>query len=225
MVVGNGPSGIDIATELGDYAEQPVVLSQRTGVVLRPRYPWGLPKHGWKIISEMLPKFIGDPLYERIQKVTYPERILKNIKTPPQDANSSAAGGTRGRAILHQIEAGKVKSVDGPKCFHQNVVELDNGEQVDVDVVIMATGYRPVLYNYLDVDIHERDSQDWPRRLDDLDEGGLRQVKGYAGLYLVGVFYKGKGAMYNFNTEAEQAAQEIQARLKHIDKRPTPESI
>ena len=216
MVVGNGPSGIDIATELGSYAQAPVLLSQRTGVVLRPRYPWGLPKHGWKMISEMLPDFIGTPLYNRIQAVKYPDHMLQNIKTPPEDANTSAAGGTRGRAILRQIEAGNVKSVDGPARFHENSIELDNGDHVEADTVIMATGYRPVLYSYLDVDIVERDSQDWPSRLDDLDEGGMRQVKGYQGLFLVGVFYKGKGAMYNFNVEAKQAVTEIQARLRQI---------
>jgi hypothetical protein len=32
----------------------------------------------------------------------------------------------------------------------------------------------------------------------------------------VGVFYKGKGAMYNFNTEARQAVAEIQQRLAEL---------
>lgn len=216
MVVGNGPSGVDIATELSDYAQPPTLLSQRTGVMLRPRYPWGLPKHGWKIITDALPDFIGKRLYKRIEAVKYPDAKLKNIKTPSAGMDSTAASGTRGAEILKAIESGKVKSVDGPIRFHPTQVELSNGDCHAVDVVIMATGYQPVLYQYLDIDIPERDDELWPRRLDDLKEGGLRQVKGYPGLYLVGVFYKGKGAMYNFNTEAEQAVKEIQAHLRKM---------
>ena len=52
MIVGNGPSGLDIATELSEYASPPVFLSQRTGVVLKPRYPFGMPKHFWMMIAE-----------------------------------------------------------------------------------------------------------------------------------------------------------------------------
>ncbi len=216
MVVGNGPSGVDIATELGDYAQTPVLLSQRTGVVLRPMYPYGLPKHAWLILSEMLPDWIGKPLYKHVTNATYSEKNLRGIKTPGPDTMTTSARGTRGRGLINAVQAGKVISVDGPTQFHANSVTVANGDTHEVDAVIMGTGYAPVLYDYLDIDINERDSQDWPSRLDVLDEGGMRQVKGYPGLFLVGVFYKGKGAMYNFNTEAEQATREIQERLNTL---------
>lgn len=217
MVVGNGPSGVDIATELGDYAQTPVLLSQRTGVVLKPMYPYGLPKHAWKIISEMLPQRMGDALYKHITSVGFPEKDLRGVKTPGPEHDSSAAGGTRGSGLIRAVKAGKVVSVDGPVRFHPEGVTVENGDTHPVDAVIMGTGYVPVIYDYLDAPVEERDSQGWPARLDDLDEGGMRQVKGYPGLYLVGVFYKGKGAMYNFNTEAAQAAREIKERLRTLE--------
>lgn len=216
MVVGNGPSGVDIATELARHVNPPVLLAQRTGVVLRPRYPWGLPKHLWKIISEKLPPAVGEPLYRRISDVRFSERELQGIKTPLGENESMAAGGTRGRELIREVQAGHVISVDGPVRFLSDAVEVQNGDVHPVDAVIMGTGYLPVLDEYLDIPITERDSQQWPARLDDLDEGGKRQVKGWPGLYLVGVFYKGKGAMYNFNTEAAQAVREIEARLAEL---------
>ena len=69
----------------------------------------------------------------------------------------------------------------------------------------------------MEIDLPEHARYGWPLRLDELAEGGKRQVKGYPGLYLVGVFYQGKGAMFNFNTEAEQAVEEIKERLKLLD--------
>jgi hypothetical protein len=224
MVVGNGPSGVDIVTELADVAQTPVLFSQRTGLILSPRYPFGLPKHLWVMIGEFLPDFISKRLIQPILKMDFKNIERYGIKTPKDADMSSSAAGTRGRELIEVFKAGKVKSVEAPACFERDAVILTDGNRYVVDAVIMVTGYKPVLFNYLDLDA-ETDSQGWLRRLDDLDEGGMRQVAGYPGLYLVGVFYKGKGAMYNFNTEGEQAVKEIQQRLKEIDYRPPVEIV
>ncbi|PJF22315.1 MAG: hypothetical protein CUN56_06605 [Phototrophicales bacterium] len=221
MVVGNGPSGVDIATELGrtEGIMKPVLLAQRTGVVLRPRYPWGLPKHLWVIISEMLPDCIGRPLINHINNLRFENLDRIGIKTPQSEAESSAAGGTRGRELIQVVQAGKVTCVDAPVCFEPDAVILQNGDRVQVDAVIMGTGYLPAL-DYLDID-YETDNQGWPLRVDgdpDRQDTGKRQVLGYPGLYLVGVFYTGKGAMYNFNVEAKQAVEEILASMHQKQK-------
>ena len=46
-----------------------------------------------------------------------------------------------------------------------------------------------------------------------------RQILGHEGLYIVGTFYKGKGAMYNFNVEAEVASQQIKEYLQEFEAR------
>ncbi len=223
MVVGNGPSGLDIVTELADYVKIPALLSQRTGVYLKPRYPWGLPKHLWMIIAEKLPEFIGKPLLEAVSKQGYPKSLLKGIKTPQTGEMSSAAGGTRGRGFIDAVRAGKIKSVDGPVEFCPDAIILQDGSQVAVDIVIMATGYRPVIFQYFKKPV-AINAHGWPVRVNEPPNvywQGDRQVKGYPGLYLVGVYYQGKGAMYNFNVEAEAATHEIIQHLKQI-KRPNP---
>ena len=221
MVIGNGPSGVDIATELGRAdAHKPVMLSQRTGVVLRPRYPWGLPKHLWMIIGEQLPDAISKPLMNRILSLKFDNLDEIGIKAPT-DAESSAAGGTRGADLIEVVKARQVISVDGPDYFDGDTVVLDDGTQVQPDVVILATGYKPVLWNYLEINVDTND-QGWPKRIDEPDHTyylGKRQVVGYPGLYLVGVYYQGKGAMYNFNVEAAEAVDEIQAHLKQVKSR------
>lgn len=222
MVVGNGPSGIDIVTELAEYVEPPAYLSQRTGVVLRPRYPLGMPKHLWMIIADYLPDFLAKPLLKRVSAAKYPDHLLTGIKVPPTPDATSAAGGTRGRGLIRVVQQGKVKSVDGPVQFHPDSVELQGGTLVRPEVVIMATGYKPAIFRYFKQPVDVND-QGWPVREGeppDVYWQGGRQIKGYPGLYLSGVYYQGKGAMYNFNTEAEAAVEEIKDRLATLEAAP-----
>ena len=62
----------------------------------------------------------------------------------------------------------------------------------------------------------EINADGWPMRVDEPPDdvtAGRREVEGYPGLYLVGTFYQGKGAMYNINVEAQAAVEEIKQRL------------
>jgi cation diffusion facilitator CzcD-associated flavoprotein CzcO len=211
LVVGNGPSGIDIAAELGDYAARPVLLAQRTGVILKRRYPYGLPKHAWMILAEKLPP----ALRRRVEAIgSAPFRGVERygIKTPPPSVESTAAGGARGAELIRAVKAGKVRPVDAPRRFYPRAVELTDGSRHDLDAVIFGTGYRPVLYQYIDLPDVAIDRHGWPLRDCSKHPDG-REVIGYPGLYLVGVFYQGKGAMFNFHVEAAIAVQQIQARL------------
>jgi hypothetical protein len=107
------------------------------------------------------------------------------------------------------------------------------------DAVILATGYRPAV-GYLRDLVYTTGDQDWPIRaqgqpydldLDALDYRGTyavgeatdrekgvleRELAGYPGLYFVGVYYKGRGTLYNLNVEAEVAVAQIQARLARL---------
>lgn len=82
-----------------------------------------------------------------------------------------------------------------------------DGSRVEVDAVIMCTGYRPVL-NYLDIE-YETDKDGWPQRSDPLGT----EIAGYKGLYLVGRYYRGLGPLHNIRNEARVAVDAIGARL------------
>ncbi|MEM6528574.1 MAG: NAD(P)/FAD-dependent oxidoreductase [Chloroflexota bacterium] len=229
MVVGNGPSGVDIAPEIGVLPMQPtVLLSMRTGIVLRPRYPLGLPKHAWMILREHLPAAIGEPLWNYVRDMKFDNLDEVGIRTPQGGAASSAAAGTRGRELIDAVQAGQVKSVPGPVRFYGKCAELADGSTHELDAVIMATGYSPVIYDYLEEPVPEKEAPvPWPVRDQSTytpsgaEGGGYpsdsgREVKGLPGLYLVGIFYQGKGAMYNFRMESEIAVAQIIQRLQHM---------
>jgi hypothetical protein len=207
LIVGNGPSGVDIAIAIGEVSRHVPLLSVRTGLDLRPRYPLGLPKHAWTMIAECLPKKWGQWLLDKAEAQRYQHLDELGLKPDAPGAVSTV----RGPELIYAIRSGKVKIVAAPIHFDATHAHLVDGSSCAIDAVILATGYRPALYKYLDIPF-ETDANGWPLRdLSQNPEG--REVLGYAGLYLVGVFYKGKGALYNCNTEAEIAVEQIKARL------------
>lgn len=52
---------------------------------------------------------------------------------------------------LEKIKSGDIKVVPGIKRFTRNQVELVNGEKLDVDSVVLATGYRSNVPSWLQV--------------------------------------------------------------------------
>ncbi|RMG81079.1 MAG: NAD(P)/FAD-dependent oxidoreductase [Chloroflexi bacterium] len=217
MVIGNGPSGVDITVDLTQVTS-PVLISIRSGIIMRPRYPYGLPKHVWMMIADILPEKWGQWLLHKVESARYKDQERYGFKLP-SDRQPGSAVPYRGRELIDAAKAGKVKPVAAPLRFEGNVAHLADGEQYALDAVIAATGYQPVLHTYLDIE-YECDEEGWPLRDLEAHPNG-REVKGYPGLYLVGVFYKGKGAMYNFNVEAAIAVEQIKARLAQL-KAQTP---
>lgn len=237
LIVGNGPSGLDIALEIGKHngPVQPALLSMRTGITLRRRYPLGLSKHAWMLVTRWLPERICEPFLEYVEQLGFPQSALRGIKTPKRGMTSGAVA-ARGGELIPAVRRGEVICVDGPSRFTANGVVLTDGSTHAIDAVIMATGYRPAL-GFLDGIHCECDDQGWPRRFNsmpyDIDtaklvyrgtydvgaaidaqfEPTLRELNGYPGLFQVGLYYKGKGAMYNFNVEAEIAAAQLVQRL------------
>lgn len=210
MVIGNGPSGVDISIEIGKHNPIPTLLAMRTGILLRPRFPLGLPKHVWMLIAERMPKMIGDRIDRMIESIRFRNLERIGIKSVPEARLSSAAS-TRGPELIHAVKDGIVRCMDAPIRLERGVAILSDEQRIEIDTLILATGYRPVLYRYFDY-AGPVDGYGWPLRDLQAHPNG-REVLGHPGLYLVGVFYQGKGAMYNFNVEAAIAVEQLQKRL------------
>lgn len=227
LVVGNGPSGTDIAVAAGQIAAGGFAwLSIRSGVDLRPRYPYGLPRHAWMMLGETLPNRACEWLQRKTGAVKYNMGDFGVWQAPP---NTGAGTGYRGPELLNALRQGQVLPVRHPVSFIARGVNLADGGYLEVDVVIMATGFLPVLHQYLDIDMQASNEMFYPEAGCDWDIGpnGIRGwplrdvsehpngrgVLGHPGLYLVGVFYKGRGAFYNMRAEARIAAEQIGAQL------------
>lgn len=222
MVVGNGPSGTDISIASGHVSQGATYLAIRTGVDLRPRYPYGLPNHAWVLIGEKLPKAWCAFIQKQTGKIEYNYEDVGLWKSPVGEGTAIAY---RGPELLHAVREGIVQPTVNPIRFDQRGAHLADDTYLELDTVIMATGYYPVLHKYLDIDmqfntgdvpppapceweIGPNGIRGWPLR-DVSQHPNGRQVLGHPGLYLVGVFYKGKGAFYNMPIEAKVASDQI----------------
>ncbi|MBE2181961.1 MAG: NAD(P)/FAD-dependent oxidoreductase [Anaerolineae bacterium] len=214
LVVGAGPSGVDIALELTQAAQLPVYLSVRSDIVISRSFPYGLPNSAWLILARgLLPKRWHSKFLNKVLYHGYPDSRAAAVEIAPNRTDRKGTSTPiRGRGLIDAVRASTIKPVPGVTGFHQDAVELADGSRLPVDTVILCTGYRPVL-DYLDIPF-ETDSQGYPKRADDLDEGGTTEVLGWPGLYLVGRFYRGLGPLHNIRGEAKRAVQEIRARLQ-----------
>ncbi len=227
MVVGNGPSGTDIAVAAGsEAAGGSVYLAIRTGVDLRPRYPYGVPRHAWMMLGE----YLSEPLCVWLQRSTGAIKYnLEDFGVWESPPNTGTAVGYRGPELLNALREGQVQPVRHPIRFDAKGAILADGRYLELETVIMATGFFPVLHQYLDIemqfsretyypesgcdwDIGPNGVRGWPLR-DVSEHPNGRQIVGYPGAYLVGVFYKGRGAFYNMGVEAAIAAEQIKHHL------------
>ncbi|MDX2161606.1 MAG: NAD(P)/FAD-dependent oxidoreductase [bacterium] len=210
MVVGNGPSGGDIAAALATYAARPVLLAVRSDVVLARKYPFGLPHAVWAYAIHALPKPLRKPLTNALVYQGYPGMKSLPIRfAPNRDDRQGTSAPIRGRELYDALKQGGVVGVAGLAALRERCAVLNDGSEHPVDVVILSTGYRPAL-GFLDVPF-ATDGEGWPLRAVDPVYGAEgMQIAGYRGLYLVGRFYRGRGALRNFRYEAKIAAHQIE---------------
>lgn len=220
LVVGNGPSGADIALALAPVAAAPTLLAIRSDMVLARRYPFGLPETIWKMVIDPLPEVLRKPLTDRIIYQGYPGADKLGIRLAPnrvERVGSSAP--VRGPELMAAIRAGTVKPVAGLKRLDgTEAVLLDEGRH-QVDAVILCTGYRPVL-NHLDL-AYATDSDGWPLRVSE----DSTEIAGAPGLHLVGRFYRGLGPLHNIRGEARTAVALIQRRLAANTPAPASQTV
>ncbi len=221
MVVGSGPSGVDIALELAEVAKRPVLLSVRSDIVIARRYPYGLPDTLWQMLARILiPPRWRKAIVNKIVYQSYPDAHAIGLKLAPNRTDRQGSSTpVRGRALIDAVKAGKIQPVAGIAQLEEHEAVLVDGSCYAIDSLILSTGYRPAI-GYLDID-YEVDIDGWPRRISDDIEGGQTQVLGYPGLYLVGRFYRGLGPLNNIRREAATAVREIQAYLKQKQAAPS----
>ena len=209
LVVGNGPSGVDIAVALVGVAETPVLLAIRSDIVIARQYPYGLPNTAWFLLAQLLPRKWRRRFINRFNYQSYGD--LSDLGLPLAPNRTDRVGTSapaRGRDLIDGIRAGGIKAMAGLERLEGKCAVLMDGSRIEVDAVIMCTGYRPVL-GYLDID-YVMDKDGWPQRSDPLGT----EIAGYQGLYLVGRYYRGLGPLHNIRNEARVAVDAIGARLR-----------
>jgi cation diffusion facilitator CzcD-associated flavoprotein CzcO len=209
LVIGAGPSGGDLAAAIADCAATPVLLSIRSDLVLARKYPFGVPHSIWQLMIGVLPTPMRKPLLNALVYRGYPGMHRLPITfAPNREDRIGTSAPIRGRELYDALKHGRVNGVKGVARFSERCVELTDGSQHEIDTAILSTGYRVAL-DYLDIPF-EKDHDGFPvRALDPIYGDQGMQVAGYPGLFWVGRYYRGKGALRNFRYEARIAAAQI----------------
>ena len=148
LIIGMGNTGAEIALDLAENNIQPL-LSVRSPVNIVPRDINGKPT---QITAKMLAKIpfgIGDRLGSLIRKWVVGDLRKYGLEMSKMDPATQLRDLGITPVIdlgtVREIKAGRIKIVPDIVRFFGDGVELENGEKLHVDEVILATGYRAKL--------------------------------------------------------------------------------
>ncbi|THU73523.1 hypothetical protein C4D60_Mb04t23770 [Musa balbisiana] len=146
LVVGCGNSGMEVSLDLCDHDASPSMVV-RDSVHVLPREVLGKSTFELAVLlMKWLPLWLADRILVVLAWLVFGnvEKLgLKRPSTGPLELKN-----TQGRTpvldigALGKIRSGEIKVVPGIKRFIEGKVELVDGQLLDVDSVILATGYR-----------------------------------------------------------------------------------
>ncbi|KAK8674404.1 hypothetical protein V6N13_112695 [Hibiscus sabdariffa] len=153
LVVGCGNSGMELSVDLCNHNASPSMVV-RSSVHVLPREVFG--KSTFEIAVSMmkwLPLWFVDKLMLILAWLVLGDTEKYGLKRP--SVGPLELKNTQGKTpvldigALEKIKSGDINVVPGIKRFSYKQVELINGEKLDIDAVVLATGYRSNVPSWL----------------------------------------------------------------------------
>ncbi|PON37146.1 Flavin monooxygenase-like enzyme [Parasponia andersonii] len=203
LVVGCGNSGMELSLDLCNHNALPSVVV-RSSVHILPREIFGKSTFELAVLlMAWLPLWLADKLMLFLSWLVLGSIEKYGIKRPSvgplQLKNTEGKTPVLDIGALEKIKSGDITVVPGIKRFTRNQVELVNGETLDIDSVILATGYRSNVPS-------------WLQEGEFFSKNGFPKAsfpqgwKGNAGLYAVGFARRG---LSGASSDAMKIAQDI----------------
>ena len=210
LVAGPGSSGMEIAHELAEGGASKVWLAVRTPPnILGRRGPAGIPGDVIAVVLWHLPSSFGDRFTRFARKADFGDLSEHGLPIPEEGVISRARRIGKAPAIvdgdvIETIKEGLVSVVSGVEAFDAEGIELADGERVEPDALICATGYRRALEPLVgDLGV--------------LDGNGIPRVRGgkpaAEGLFFIG-YVPRPGGLGFMAKEAKRAAKSIASDLR-----------
>ncbi|KAK8579424.1 hypothetical protein V6N13_142636 [Hibiscus sabdariffa] len=153
LVVGCGNSGMEVSLDLCNHNAKPSMVV-RSSVHVLPREVFGKSTFEFAVsMMKWLPLWLVDKMLLIFAYLILGNTEKYGLKRPclgPLELKNTA-GKTPVLDIgaLRKIKSGKIKIVPGIKKFSRGKVELLNGQTLEIDSVILATGYRSNVPSWL----------------------------------------------------------------------------
>jgi len=204
LVVGFGNSACEQAIDLVEHGVE-AHLSVRSAVNVLPRDLLGVPVLQMGIAMRRLPTGLADALAAPLVALTVGDITKVGLRKLPYGPQTQIKNDRHIPLLdigtMDHIKAGRITVHGDIARFTPTGVELADGTSLDVDAVVLATGYRPGLEEFL------------PAWQQVCDADGRPTVSGgrtaLPGLYFVGQFVSPSGMLREMGLEAERVAKLI----------------
>ena len=210
VVVGCGNSGAEIALDLFEHGAAQVTLIVRGPRYVAPRDVYGLSAQSTSLLLSRLPRRLGDAIGRIASRLSMGDMTQYGFRRP--DAGPLTEVDLNGRVALIDvgtvdlIKQGVIHTAPGIAHLEANAVLCVDGQRIDADAIVCATGYRAGISRFLET----ADAL--------LDPRGLPRVHGRPGaapgLYFCGFRNPSTGALRESGIEAARIAEAL-ARAHH----------
>lgn len=206
LVVGVGNTGAEIALDLWEHGAK-VTLCARSPQHVVPRDVLGIPAQvNSLLVFSRIPVAVADRVLGVLSRALVGDLSRYGLRTPRSGIVSDVV--KRGHIPLIDIgtvgliKQGAITVVPGLARFTEEGVVCEDGRAVACDVVVLATGYRAALDEFLDDAAALTDARGYPRW-----HGA--EVPGRPGLYFIGYRNPLTGALHDIAREAVRVAASI----------------
>lgn len=184
LVVGGGNSGCDIACDAATKASRSWI-SMRRGYHFLPKHVFGQPTDAFFHHGPQIPNWMAPSLLAALLRVLVGD--LRRFGLPKPDHPPLSTHPIMNTQLLHHLAHGDIAAKPDIAELRGSVVRFTDGSEIEPDVILWATGYRP--------------------RIPCLEAGGVHLAESgedlylnifsrkHPGLYVIG-FFETAGAAY-----------------------------
>jgi cation diffusion facilitator CzcD-associated flavoprotein CzcO len=210
LVVGIGNTGAEIALDLYEHGAEPYV-SVRGPVNIIKRDVLGRPAQVSAIMLSKLGPKAYDWFAKRIQRWTVGDLSAYGIQTPALAPSAQVRLTGKIPVIdfgtVALIKQQKIKIVPDIQRIEPNQVVFVDGQKLPFDAVILATGYRPAVEDFLENAATVLNERGYPSALWFDDDA-------HDELYFLGFALPTTGILRNINLDSAKVFEQIQRRVK-----------
>lgn len=203
LVVGIGNTGAEIALDLAEQGARPTI-AVRGGVNIIPRDVRGRPAQVTNIRLLWLPSRVRDVVGRLMARLTFGDLSRYGLRPLPYGPVTQIERHGRLPVIdvgtVERVKRGEIVVAPGPERFTENGVVFTDGVERPFDAVVLATGYRPALSDFLEGAAAVVDPRGYPA-----GDGAT----GVPGLYFLGFARPKAGILRQIGLEARAVAREV----------------